>query len=529
MSKILLLGETGAGKSTVINMIANYFLGGSITNIKVVIPTKHYNITERAFQKHSESNLHDSTKSQTSQCSHYSFRNKQDGREFTLIDTPGLSDTNGVEKDEENLQLIMEAAEKADGLSALVVVVNGTTPRLTTNMKNVFERLKGTLPDVFFENIILILTNCLPHTKNFNVKKFKAEVVEPRKIFHMQNSAFSIDMNSLGDDGDEDSEFYLKQDWNYSMTTIESLITEIKSMKKISTSAFKEMREARNTIMAGLSSLLTDLKTIQDVEEKLDTSQKILSQFQGDVEKYKDYIRNTTMDVIEKVATTYHNTVCLDCAHSKAIVCHEHCGLNEQTSPNAHHFAGCACFGGSDTCRMCECGPDKHYHAREKYVKKTQTVEKVLDDIKKKHDESVGQLNSTSKNVKTFQGDLDMLKKALINKENEIDQACQKLKQICSGFNFVNELCAVLDIMKKDALTFTSLSVKQDAEKRVKRFEELVDRLTERPKISGSLASGSADLKRKQMDHGNHQMNVKKKKEGPSEDDVIDFNEHPFE
>ncbi|CAG8857555.1 9534_t:CDS:2, partial [Gigaspora margarita] len=84
---------TGTEKSTIIN----YFLGGTLDKPKIIIPTKFYKITENEFlNKHSESKIDDVTKSQTVKCYTYTFAHPENPvYKFILIDTPGLSDTNG--------------------------------------------------------------------------------------------------------------------------------------------------------------------------------------------------------------------------------------------------------------------------------------------------------------------------------------------------------------------------------------------------------------------------------------------------
>lgn len=138
---LLVLGETGAGKSTFINYCSNYFLGGKLnydfkyTKLRTVIPNPILpNPTDRMV-RHSETNIYDKTVSQTSQPNIYTFN--KEGIEYLIIDTPGFGDTDRS-KDEKNLQNIMSTASGQQFISSIVLIINGSISRETTNLRYVW-------------------------------------------------------------------------------------------------------------------------------------------------------------------------------------------------------------------------------------------------------------------------------------------------------------------------------------------------------------------------------------------------------
>ncbi len=132
-------------------------------------------------------------------------------------------------------------------------------------------------------------------------------------------------------------------------------------------------------------------------------------------------------------------------------------------------FSGCACMTGRNpnpTCGPCAgteggsgCGPSNHYHARKKWVRSTSTVQKVLDDMKKKYQASIDQGVQADSKYTQSEKDLMSLEGALDAAVKGIEKKCMELKTICSGTNLVGEYVSLIGTLEHEAKLLTDLKV----------------------------------------------------------------------
>ncbi|CAF3145187.1 unnamed protein product [Rotaria socialis] len=160
--RFILLGDAGAGKSSIINFLYNLFYGTQeVDEIfcdrpKVKLATPCANWVDCLDQKYqydnNERDINDQTQSQTQKCTKYIFQAK--GIHLEMIDTPGFNDTNGTEVDEYNLTLIEETRKSLPYLSGISIVANGALPRLGVSFKNFLHLLHQVWPNDLLNKIV---------------------------------------------------------------------------------------------------------------------------------------------------------------------------------------------------------------------------------------------------------------------------------------------------------------------------------------------------------------------------------------
>jgi chromosome segregation ATPase len=119
-----------------------------------------------------------------------------------------------------------------------------------------------------------------------------------------------------------------------------------------------------------------------------------------------------------------------------------------------------------------------HFHDNVTVVEETQTINKVLEDIKEQYDNASRDHQKYSNDANTYQSSLANLQAAADAKYELIHKLCHDLSKICSRFNFVDELHANIESMKQDARTIQNMNVRNNAEAEIKRLEKLANDLS---------------------------------------------------
>lgn len=168
---ILLLGETGVGKSTFINSFANYlsikyFEDAEKKGLVKLIPAV-YKIRDKDNKEHeiklgSQKDENECLKigeSATQNVKTYVFPIWKGRVKVRLIDTPGMGDTRGVEQDEKNCENIINYIKKLEKIHAVCFLCKPTNARKTVYFDYCVYQILSHLESDAAKNIFFLFTN----------------------------------------------------------------------------------------------------------------------------------------------------------------------------------------------------------------------------------------------------------------------------------------------------------------------------------------------------------------------------------
>ncbi|XP_067291735.1 uncharacterized protein [Pseudorasbora parva] len=384
---ILMVGETGTGKTKLINAMINYMLDVQRED-KV-----WFEITDDQSDR---PQVH----SQTSSITVYEFYLQQSPIHLTVIDTPGFGDIHHDKGIAESLLSLCKSAEGINEVDAVCLVIRATQTRLSDREIYIFDTVQSLFGRDIVENIVLLFT----HSRGAIPKNVLTAVEEAKvkcAVDDKNQPVYFLFDNCQSDAAGEEYEI-LEQPWNLSFKGMAGLFMFLDNIKPKTLKMTQDVLQQREKLEANLSDFQAHVQKMEIKKNELKQSQEDL-EF---VKNNKNFEYEDEVPYKEKVDIDYSlASVAMCCT-----VCEENC-----------HYPGCWWVSGlsncsvmkDDHCTVCtnKCHYKEHVKGAKIYVTMTKKEKRINEELKKKYD---GQIGDSVSLVETLEEELQELEKETI-------------------------------------------------------------------------------------------------------------------
>ena len=404
---MLLIGETGSGKTSFLNLICNYAriekLGSTIDKDGLEKLQRFDDPDlENKEAKPMESNtsgakLYDVAADSTDSADSTTHKADLNKSKFCVIDTPGFGDSRGFDQDKKNVEAIISCIHKEEYINCVCIVINGREARITADLKYVLTEISSILPNPILDKLIFVYTNVASILDmNFIPSVFKTylgEEVDIEQCIYIDNpySRFknAIRMVEEKDFKKESIVPDLKKSFKDTRQVLNKMCLMMKKYEKVHTLCFIQLYEKKIEIEKSILELLSDYDNQKKLEKKITCAEKELDAALRKKQLNSEFrSMKTTISQASAIDTTpVHNTLCgADNCQSN---CHLQCRL-PMSFDNVEVLKNCACvdYGKREDCMECGHHIKYHKHAHMKWEQKTETVELINNEMQQKFEEA---------------------------------------------------------------------------------------------------------------------------------------------
>ncbi|XP_053873650.1 LOW QUALITY PROTEIN: uncharacterized protein LOC128831363 [Malaclemys terrapin pileata] len=419
---IMVLGETGSGKTTLINGMINYVLGVQWKDkfrFKLI-----YETTNRS-----------QAESQTSEVTAYEVSHKKGFKvpySLTIIDTPGFGDPRGIEQDKaitRQIQEFFSTRGAIDHIDAVCVVVQASLARLTHSQKYVFDSVLSIFGKDIKDNIQILITfgdgqtpPVLEAIKTADVPCAKDAKGNPIHFKFNNSTLFACNAGA-----DEGSFNFDEMFWKMGAMSMKTFFESLVKLETRSLTLTQEVLREQKELETAVEGLQPQIKAGLVKLEELRQTQRALEQHKGDMEANKDfeYEVEKTVPVQEDISGTgVYITNCQQCH----CTCHYPCAI-----PDDGGKRGCAAIdGNTGCCTVCpgKCDWNVHFNQKYKWGYKVVKVKQTYAQLKEKYEKASGEVLSTQSVVEKLSQEYAAVEEILMNLIDKSSRSLQRLQAI---------------------------------------------------------------------------------------------------
>ncbi|XP_055349264.1 uncharacterized protein LOC129596107 [Paramacrobiotus metropolitanus] len=410
---ILVVGSTGAGKTTLINGLFNYFFGVKWTDsarLKVIVEEGE------AEQAHSV----------TKWVSCYEAVQQFDSPSpysLTIVDTPGFGDTAGLTRDREIVQQLKSLFTTnntnfvgLDHIDAVCIVVQSALARLTPTQRFIFDSILSIFGKNIAKNIFLLCTFADGATPPV-LAGVKAADVPYLDWFPFNNSA-------LYADNDPNAKTPSKLYWDMGTESVQKFLASLVQVKPQSLSLTREVLKERAQLEAAVSDLQPRINYGLGKMEEIRQLQEVVKQHERKIEDNKDFSVEVDEPYIIKVTLDpgQYVTNCMVCN----MTCHFPCRY-----ANDEDKVHCSAMTNGQ-CVVCPkgCPWDKHCNNQFRFDTGTKKIIRTMEEIKKAYTQAKGEKVTSVTLLKRMEEHLQQVTKKVIENLFTCNDCLNRLDQI---------------------------------------------------------------------------------------------------
>jgi hypothetical protein len=420
---LMVVGETGAGKTTLINGMINYILG-----VQWEDDFRFKLIKEEG----GKSQAHSQTQSITAFTIHQ-MEGSPLSYTLTIIDTPGFGDTEGLKKDifiTSQIKEFFSMQNGIDHLNGIGFIEKSSGGRLTSRRRYIFDAILSIFGKDMVKNIFLMINFCDGAPPPV-LEAVKEAGIPFQKYFQFNNSALF---------SEEKDNRFPAMFWEMGFESFKEFFNDFEKSDSISLRLTEDVLEERKKLETTVNGLLPQIEAAQLKLNEFLREEAMLLTYKDQIEANKNF---TWVDMVSKqrkvdLPRGVHTTNCLKCNAT----CHLSCAYANDNDK----YKCSAMDGGGITnavCRVCKCSWRDHCNNPYRFEVYQEQVTKTYDTIKARYESGIEGKTTVEGIIQSLNTDLECLCAKIFCMIQEVQQCLHRLDEIALKPNPLTQIAYI--------------------------------------------------------------------------------------